>query len=73
MSRKSPNLKLSLPTCRHCGRYWRPEEGVVADVAYCKKCAMERQTAAADSLGLKRLTRADFAGSVLLPRRFRLG
>lgn len=71
MSRKSPNLTLSLPTCRHCRRYWRPAQGVVADTAYCKKCSDDRHTLAASHLGLKRLSNADFKGGFLLPRRLR--
>lgn len=71
MSRKPPNLTLSLPTCRHCGRNWRPEQGVVAETSYCKKCAKNRQTSAASSLGFKRITSADLTGDFLLPRRFR--
>lgn len=71
MSRKSPNMTLSLPTCRHCGRYWRPSQGVVADVAHCKECAKERQAVASSALGLKRITAADLSGQFLLPRRFR--
>jgi hypothetical protein len=71
MSRKSPNLTLSLPQCRNCNRYWRPAQGVVADGAYCKKCAKERQSIAAASLGLKRITASDLTGHYLLPRRFR--
>jgi len=71
MSRKSPNLTLSLPECRSCGRHWRPAEGVVADQAHCKKCANERQAAAASRLGLKRITPADLSGRFLLPRRLR--
>lgn len=73
MSRKSPNLTLSLPTCRRCGRHWRPAEGVVTDTAYCKKCAKDRQAVATASLGLKRITSADLTGRYLLPRRFRAG
>lgn len=73
MSRKSPNLTLSLPVCRHCGLHWRPGEGVVADAAYCKKCAKERRAAATSILGLKRITAADLQGPFLLPRRFRAG
>lgn len=71
MSRKSPNLTLSLPTCSNCGRHWRPPQGVVTDAAYCKKCAKDRQAVAASSLGLKRITSADLSGRFLLPRRFR--
>jgi hypothetical protein len=71
MSNKSPNLTLSLPTCPHCGRYWRPGQGVVACAAHCKKCAKERRVVASSRLGLKRITAADLSGQFLLPRRFR--
>jgi hypothetical protein len=71
MSRTSPNLTLSLPKCRCCGRHWRPAEGVVADKAHCKKCARERQAVASSRLELKRITPADLSGRFLLPRRLR--
>lgn len=71
MSRKSPNLTLSLPRCRNCNRHWRPAPGVVADAGYCKKCTKERQAVATSRLGLKRITTADLTGRYLLPRRFR--
>lgn len=71
MSRKSPNLTLSLPRCGNCGRHWRPAPGVVSDSAYCKKCASERRTLAASALGLKRIFPADLTGRYLLPRKFR--
>lgn len=71
MSRTSPNLTLSLPRCRNCNRYWRPAASVVADAAYCKRCAKDRRATAAADLGLKRITVADLTGSYLLPRRFR--
>jgi hypothetical protein len=71
MSRNSPNLTLSLPTCRQCARHWRPAPGIVADAAHCKKCSRERQVAAKSRLGLKQITPADLNGRYLLPRRFR--
>ena len=71
MIRKSPNLSLSLPKCRNCGRYWRPAQGVVADSAHCRKCASERRAIATSALGLEPITTADVAGTVLLPRRLR--
>lgn len=69
---KSPSLGLSLPRCRKCGRYWRPARGVVADAAYCRRCASERQAIAASRLGLKRIMDADLTGRFLLPRKFRV-
>jgi len=71
MKRKSPNLGVSLPTCRCCGNYWRPPQGVSASATYCKRCAKERRSQAAAELGLKRITRADFRGNFLRPRRLR--
>lgn len=71
MKRKSPNLGVSLPTCRCCGNYWRPPQSVSASAAYCKRCAKQRRAAATASLGLKRITSADLSGSFLLPRKFR--
>lgn len=72
MKRKASNLHLSLPKCRCCGRYWHPPEGVVADAAYCKKCAKERRAAAAASLGLRPLTAVEGVGPYLLPRHLRV-
>lgn len=71
MSRKSFNLTLSLPKCQHCGRYWRPAQGVVADRANCGRCASERRAIASSALSLKPLTAADVIGSFVLPRRLR--
>lgn len=67
MSRKSPNLTLSLPRCRNCGRHWRPAEGVTAKSGYCKRCAQERRAAATTVLGLRPLTAADAFGPYLPP------
>lgn len=72
MSRKSPNLTLSLPKCRHCDRHWRPKWGVVATAAYCSKCSTERTATASAKLGLKNITGVDLSGSYLLPRGFKL-
>lgn len=71
MSRKSPNLTLSLPECRHCGRHWCPAQGVVATAAFCSRCATERTATASARLGLKNITGSDLAGGYLLPRRLR--
>lgn len=71
MSRKPANLTLTQPKCRNCRRLWRPAYGVVADAAYCTKCATERRTVANSSLGLKHITKADLTGPYLLPRKFR--
>jgi len=71
MSQKSPNVTLTLPRCSHCGRFWRPTRGLVADAAYCKRCSKDRQAAAATHFGLRPLTAADFTGQYLLPRRLR--
>lgn len=71
MSRKSPNLALSLPRCRNCQRYWRPQQGVSAQTGYCKKCAQDRRAAAMVRFDLKPLAAADFDGPYLLPRALR--
>jgi hypothetical protein len=71
MKRKTPYLGVSLPQCRYCGNYWRPAPGVNANVAYCKRCAKSRHEQAATALGVQRLSRSDFKGGVLLPRRLR--
>ena len=47
MSEGSRYLAAVLPRCRHCGRYWRPTEGVVASDAYCPLCSEARRTVAA--------------------------
>ena len=66
-----PNLTVSLPTCRHCGRYWRPAIGVMATSDYCNRCVDTRQSTAAAKLDLRPLTAADLASGYLLPRRLR--
>lgn len=71
MSRKSPNLSMSVPKCRNCKRLWSPPIGVTADTTYCKKCAPDRQAAARSQLGLKVITSADLSGKYLFPRRLR--
>jgi hypothetical protein len=73
MPRKSPNLKVSMPRCRKCERYWRPAEGVSAKSSYCKRCAKERRAAAAAALGLRPLTPAEALGPYLPPRHLRPG
>jgi hypothetical protein len=73
MSRKPPNLRLSLPRCMNCHRYWRPAEGMVSTNAFCPKCAKPRQAVAVAQLGLKPITRKDLTGRFLLPRRLRAG
>jgi hypothetical protein len=71
MSRKSPNLTLSLPRCRNCNRHWRPAEGLMASSGYCPRCAKARRAAATSRFELKPITRADLQGPYLLPRRLR--
>lgn len=71
MSTKHENLNVALPRCRHCQRYWQPEEGVVANNAYCSVCAMSRQAIAAKQLGLKPLCRLDRNERYVLPRSLR--
>lgn len=69
--KKSPNLSLSLPRCRHCSRYWRTSQGVVANASYCKKCSKERRSLVTEALGLKPIEPAEVIGRYLLPRRLR--
>jgi hypothetical protein len=71
MSRKSPNLTLSLPRCRNCNRHWRPAEGVAASSGYCTRCTKARRAAATSRFQLKRITNANLQGPYLLPRRLR--
>ena len=54
-----------LPRCRFCRRYWQPDEGVSASVAYCEACADDRRAIAADVLGWARPTAT--AHGYLLP------
>lgn len=70
MTRKV-NRNVSLPRCRHCHRFWRPAEGVVASKAYCKKCSKERRVAATSALGLRPFSSVDITGPYLLPRHLR--
>jgi hypothetical protein len=71
MPRKSPNLTVSLPSCRNCKRHWRPAKGVVALASYCKKCATDRRTTASSAFGLRPIDPADLTGAFLLPRKLR--
>lgn len=70
-SAMSSNLKVSLLTCRHCGRYWRPQHGVMATHDYCNRCTGTRRSAAAIKLELRPIAALDLAGNYLLPRKFR--
>jgi hypothetical protein len=67
----SPNLKVSLPTCRHCGRFWRPQHGVMATDGYCSRCTKSRKSAATAKFELRPIGALDLTGSYLLPRNFR--
>lgn len=73
MGHKSPNLTLSFPSCRHCGRRSKLASNIVADTAYCGLCARERQAIATERFGLRPIKSTDLIGKVLLPRRFRPG
>ena len=71
MARKPPNLKLSQPRCRSCGRHWRPAEGVVASHSYCKRCASKRRAKAAAYFGLRPISPDEITGEYRLPRALR--
>jgi hypothetical protein len=71
MGRKSPNLRLALPRCRHCGRNWRPAEGVLSSNGYCKRCAQERRGKAAAHFGLAPIAPEEVKGTHRLPRALR--
>lgn len=71
MSRRSPNLALTLPRCRSCNRHWHPQQGVSATRHFCKKCSPARRAAAEVKLDLKPLEPSDFDGPYLLPRKLR--
>jgi predicted Zn-ribbon and HTH transcriptional regulator len=71
MTRKPPNLTLSLPKCRQCGCYWRPAQGVVADSSSCRKCVSERREMTSSTLGLKPIADTDVMDNFLMPRRLR--
>jgi len=47
MNEKMPNLTLRLPRCRHCNRYWRPSQGVLATRSFCDNCSESRQKTSA--------------------------
>lgn len=59
------------PKCRFCSASWMPAMGVVATKAFCARCRKERQKIAKRTLGLKRISPADFDGNFLLPRVLR--
>lgn len=71
MTKKTPNLTLSVPKCRFCNRYWYPAEGVIASTTYCSRCANARRTAATLRFDLKPVSELDTQGLYFLPRRFR--
>lgn len=71
MSTKQANLNAALPRCRHCQRYWQPDEGVVASNSYCSFCSESRRTIAEKHLELKPLNQVDTAERYLLPRSLR--
>jgi hypothetical protein len=73
MSKKSPNLALALPKCRHCGRYWRPPQSVHSYLGYCNRCRDQRRQTASAGHSLKRITAADLSGKYLLPTKLRRG
>ena len=68
---KSLDLRLSMPRCGHCGRYWRPAQGVIARAAFCQRCSPERCNIAASTLEVRPIQRAELSGDYLLPRRLR--
>lgn len=67
MSRKSPNLTLSLPRCGNCGRHWRPKRGVIASQCCCAKCAKQRRVIASVKFGLVQVPAGGLGGAYLLP------
>lgn len=72
MAKKSTTLRLSLPQCRFCGRYWKPQVGVNASQAYCARCRKERKTQAASALSFSVLKlEGEALDRYLLPRRLR--
>ena len=71
MTKKSPNLALTMPRCRHCGRYWRPPQSVQSYLAYCSKCKTDRRNAASSGHSLKKISESDLSGKYLLPGRLR--
>lgn len=71
MGRKLPNLRVSQPKCRSCGRTWRPAEGVVATQGYCKRCSAERRGEAAAQFRLTPISAEEVSGAYRLPRELR--
>lgn len=71
-SRQSKNLLISMPRCRCCGRFWRPQPEVAATSAFCAICAEDRHAAARRALDLRPLNSFDLADHThLLPRAIR--
>ena len=71
MSKRSPYLAAVLPRCRHCGRYWKPAEGVVASKSYCPLCSEARRTIAARVFGAGPVPPLEEGQRYILPRWMR--
>lgn len=42
---------IRLPTCRNCGRQWKPADDVNAAQSYCSLCSKERRAFASRAVG----------------------
>ena len=62
---------LAMPLCRHCGRLWFPNEGVVAASSYCMSCAPARREIATNAFDLRPLAVSDAVDGYFLPRSLR--
>ena len=71
MSKGSRYLAAVLPRCRHCGRHWRPVEGVVASDAYCPLCSEARRTIAAAVFDAGPIPALKEGQRYILPREMR--
>src|SRR3984957_13969419 len=56
----------------HCGRPWRPPEGVVASEAYFSRCRADRRAIARQRLGLRPLSAKDLEGKYFRVRTISL-
>lgn len=66
------NFSVSLPNCRHCGRFWRPPHGVMATQEYCSRCSKERRKITSEIFEARVLTGNDLVGGYLMPRKLRV-
>jgi hypothetical protein len=64
-------MLLSRPTCRACGRRWKPRISAVASQEFCRACRKKRLDTVRRSLSLRPISLNDLEGPYLLPRALR--